>query len=220
MEQSRSEFLVYASRGKNAWWRYLLVCASAIAGSMIAVALGTSLLIATHVLGLSNLQNLQHPNDPAAFFLFTAATFGALTIGLAVSALLFQRKRPGDLIGRWRWQLFAAGFGLWMLAQAGATGIDFLLAPHGFSVTFSRATAGLAAFAAAGLIVQTFAEEFIFRGYLTQGFFLALKRPIPASVLSGLLFGALHIPNGAPQALNARSLRDTSVPMLPSAPAE
>ncbi len=53
------------------------------------------------------------------------------------------------------------------------------------------------------ILVQTFGEEFIFRGYLTQGFLLALKKPLPAAIASGLLFGSVHIPNGIPQALNA-----------------
>jgi len=47
-----------------------------------------------------------------------------------------------------------------------------------------------------------FAEEFIFRGYLTWAILLTLKKPLLAAV-SGLLFGALHIANGVPQAINA-----------------
>jgi len=35
-------------------------------------------------------------------------------------------------------------------------------------------------------------REFIFRGYITQGLLLALKRPWPAAIVSGLLFGSLH----------------------------
>jgi membrane protease YdiL (CAAX protease family) len=61
----------------------------------------------------------------------------------------------------------------------------------------------LALAAAAGLLVQTFCEEFFFRGLITQGLLLWLKRPWPAAIVSGLLFGALHIANGPQQALNA-----------------
>jgi membrane protease YdiL (CAAX protease family) len=170
---------------------------------MVLMILGSMALFATHVLDRGAVANLQHPTDATVFFLGVAAMFGALLIGLAISAALFQRKYPADMIGRWRWPLFAAGFGLWTIVQAGATLVDYILAPHGFSVTASHATAGLALFAALGLAVQTFTEEFIFRGYLTQGILLALKRPVPASILSGLIFGALHIPNGLPQAVSA-----------------
>ena len=51
--------------------------------------------------------------------------------------------------------------------------------------------------------MQTFAEEFVFRGYATQALLLATRRVPLAALLSGLLFGAMHIPNGAPQAVGA-----------------
>jgi membrane protease YdiL (CAAX protease family) len=38
---------------------------------------------------------------------------------------------------------------------------------------------------------------------MTQGLLLLLKKPLPAAIMSGLLFGSLHIANGIPQALNA-----------------
>jgi CAAX protease family protein len=204
MESQSSEFLAYASRGKNAWWRYLVVCISAIAIMMALLTVVTLALFVTGKLGSKAVEAIQHPTAPAPFFLWNVAgTFGALIIGLAVSAYFIQGKRPADLIGNWRWRLFAVGFGAWTLVQTAATAIDYLLAPHAFSVTVSHATAALALFAAIGLIVQTFTEEFIFRGYATQGIFLALKRPIPASIVSGLIFGALHYWNGIPQMISA-----------------
>jgi membrane protease YdiL (CAAX protease family) len=54
-----------------------------------------------------------------------------------------------------------------------------------------------------GIGIQTFSEELIFRGYATQGILLVFKKPLMAAIVSGLFFGAVHIPNGIPQALNA-----------------
>ncbi len=51
--------------------------------------------------------------------------------------------------------------------------------------------------------MQTFTEELIFRGWLTQGLLLWTRRPAVAAVIAGLLFGLLHIPNGLPQAAGA-----------------
>jgi membrane protease YdiL (CAAX protease family) len=107
------------------------------------------------------------------------------------------------VIGQWRWRLFAIGLGIWTACLVGTTAVDFLLRPGGFHWSATAATPGLAVAALIGLGAQTFTEEFVFRGYLTQGLLLATKRPIAASILSGLLFGSLHIPNGIPQALNA-----------------
>ena len=64
-----------------------------------------------------------------------------------------------------------------------------------------RPPQGLAIWAFTGLAIQTFAEEFVFRGYVTQALLLASRRPAVAALFSGLLFGALHIPNGTPQAI-------------------
>jgi membrane protease YdiL (CAAX protease family) len=77
------------------------------------------------------------------------------------------------------------------------------LAPAGFSISATARTPQLALWALIGLAPQVFAEEFIFRGYLTQGLLLATRRPPLAALFSGLVFGAMHIPNGWPQALGA-----------------
>ncbi len=198
-----NEFLELASRGRNAWWRYALSCAAAIVLATLVLMLASFGLMALHLLSRDIVAGLQHPTNAPIFFLGTAATFVALLTGLTASIAWLQRKRPSDVIGRWRWPLFLWGFGLWAVVQCVVTATDFLIAPRGFSLIASGGTAALAVFALIGLSVQTFAEEFMFRGYLTQGMLLAFKRPLPAAVVSGLLFGLLHIPNGLPQALNA-----------------
>jgi membrane protease YdiL (CAAX protease family) len=95
------------------------------------------------------------------------------------------------------------GAGLWLVALVLSALLDFLLAPGSFKVTLSSGSGVLAVSAALGLGLQTFTEEFVFRGYLTQGLWMATKRQWPTAILSGLMFGALHIPNGWPQAANA-----------------
>jgi membrane protease YdiL (CAAX protease family) len=95
------------------------------------------------------------------------------------------------------------GFGLWGVVLIVTTLLDVVIAPKGFHVAATAQTPVLALAAGAALLVQTFTEEFIFRGYATQGLLLAVRRLVPTAILSGLLFGALHIPNGAPQAANS-----------------
>jgi uncharacterized protein len=116
---------------------------------------------------------------------------------------LLQGKRFGDVVGRWNWKLFSWAVVFWVVVEILASGMDFLIAPNGFHITASDGTLDLALWALFGLSVQTFAEEFIFRGYLTQAFLLATKNPLAAALVSGLLFGAMHAPNGAPQAVAA-----------------
>lgn len=197
------EFLDFASRGKNAWWRYVLACVAAL---LIAVLLMAGVIAGFVALGVPAsrmIEGLRSPGSGTDFCLGVGLTFGILLIGLAISLAVFQRKVPGDVVGRWRWSLFAAGAGLWLVFSCLTSLLEFLIEPRGFVFSMSGATPTFALEAFAALSIQTFAEEFLFRGYLTQGMLLALKRPLPAAVLSGLLFGSLHIPNGLPQAVNA-----------------
>lgn len=196
-------YLEYASRGKNAWWRYLLCLALACLLAAVIMIGGVVVLMLAHLLPPDLATQIQHPESVAPFFLGFAASFGCVTVSLMAAAAIVHRKRPADIIGQWRWDYFAWGLGAWLVVQLALALIDFLIAPHGFAFSAKPGTWSLAAVALIGLPVQTFAEEFVFRGYLTQGLLLLFKKPLPAAIVSGLLFGALHISNGTPQALNA-----------------
>ena len=196
-------FLDYAARGRTAWWRYLSVSILAIASFVVLTAIALFAMIAAGVTPVTLTDALTRPDHPLAFFPASGLTFGALLLGLIGSARLLQAKRFGDIIGRWRWRFAARGAGLWLGVLIVGTLVDYAVDPTGFRITASPATGPLALAALFGLAIQTFAEEFIFRGYLTQGLLLAIRRPIVAALVSGALFGALHIPNGRPQALEA-----------------
>jgi membrane protease YdiL (CAAX protease family) len=196
-------YLEFASRGRNDWWRYILspILACLLTGLVLTVVMTALMLM--HGLPPELLTQIQKPKYVAPFFLGIAVSFGSLTAGLIIVVKVIHRKRAGDVVGQWRWDFFAWGLGAWLAAQAFLALIDLVIASHGFSISATRATASLAGMALVGVVVQTFAEEFVFRGYLTQGLLLALKKPAPAAIVSGLLFGSVHIPNGVPQALNA-----------------
>jgi len=196
-------YLAFAARGKNAWWRYVLCPILAVVlTTLMLIAVGVVLMVA-HLLPPDWAAQAQNPKSFFAFYISLVASFGGLTLGLMLAMWWVHGKRPSDVIGQWRWSFFAWGLGIWLLVQLVLSGIDFLIAPKGFSISADAGTLPLAGVALAGILIQTFAEEFIFRGYLTQGLMLALKKPLPTAVVSGLLFGALHIANGWPQALNA-----------------
>lgn len=196
-------YLAYASRGKNAWWRYLLCLVLACLVTTVMLMVIVVVLMLAHLLPSDLAAQVQHPETVTPFFLGIAASFGFLTIGLVLAMAVVHRKRPADVIGQWRWRFFAWGFGVWLVVQTVLALIDFLIAPRGFAFSAGPGTLSLAAVAFAAILIQTFSEEFIFRGYLTQGLLLLLKKPWPTAIVSGLLFGSLHIANGIPQALNA-----------------
>jgi membrane protease YdiL (CAAX protease family) len=196
-------YLDYARRGLNAWWRYLVAIVLAL---VIWIALDVVIVVGlmfSRLMPANVAAELTRPTHPVIFFVANGLAFATVVAGFAIAAWLVQHKRFVDIIGKWRWRRFALGAGVWTVCTVATTLADFVLRPGGFRWSATGATAELALAAAVGLGVQTFAEEFVFRGYLTQGLLLATKRPLVASVLSGLAFGALHIPNGVPQALNA-----------------
>jgi membrane protease YdiL (CAAX protease family) len=195
--------LEFAARGRTAWWRYLVATALAL---VIATVLSVVLIVAlmsAHLFPPDLANQLQRPTRPLTFFVATGLEFGLLLIGFVLAIRLVQAKRFSDIVGDWSWRSFAWACGIWAGFQLLSTLADFLIAPRGFSVSATSSTAILAISAFAGLAVQTFTEEFVFRGYLTQAMLLATRRPLVAATVSGMLFGALHIPNGLVQAFGA-----------------
>jgi membrane protease YdiL (CAAX protease family) len=198
-----SPYLDYARRGENAWWRYLAAIVLALfAGIALEVAIVLAML-ALHLAPQDFATELVKPTHPVVFFLGNGVAFAIVLATFAAAIRLLHGKSPADVIGEWRWGRFAAGLGLWTGCLVLLSLADFAIRPGGFRWSADAQTPALALSALVGLGVQTFTEEFVFRGYLTQGLLLAVKRPWPAAVLSGIVFGAMHIPNGVPQWANA-----------------
>ena len=196
-------WLEYAARGRNALWRYIVATPLAL---LIAIVLGVLLGLSLMLSRLASPQAIAQVNDPsrpAPFFIGVFVSFSLVLAGFVAALWLVHGKRFGDVLGRWRWGAVVTGAAVWGLAQIVATAADLVVAPHALRVSASSASLVLAMVATPALVLQTFTEEFIFRGYITQGLFLALRRPLPTSMLSGAVFAAVHIPNGAPQAIGA-----------------
>jgi membrane protease YdiL (CAAX protease family) len=203
MSRTVSQYLDFARRGRNDWWLYI---AAPTAGLILWFLLIVGLTVAAMVMRVlpADFSDLaKDPSHPALFYSFTGLVFAGLTLGVALAAWVIQGKRPSDIIGAWRWRDVAIGAGLWLIVCVVGALIDYAVRPGAFRLTLSPATATLALFAIPSLGVQTFCEEFLFRGYVTQGLLLATKRPLVTALVSGAIFASLHIPNGWPQAGSA-----------------
>lgn len=197
------DFAQYARRGRNGPVRYGLALAL---GLVLSVVLGAAVLLPLQLAGLLPVDLATRMTDasaPEVFFPATGVMFGCLLLGCVLAARWVQGKRLRDIVGAWRWRLFGLGLALWTLVLVAGAGADALLAPEGFSFTATPQTLSVAGLALVALVPQVFAEEFIFRGWITQGLLLALKRPWPTAIVSGIVFGSVHIPNGLPQAASA-----------------
>lgn len=200
-------FLDYARRGENAWWRYLT---ATIAALLLTLAVGVAAVMALTLSGAVSADVVQSaltsPADAPRFFAANGLLFGLILAAFAVAVVWIHRKPSLDLLGRWSWRDYGLGAAVWVGALVVLSGVDYLIAPADFSFNGSARTLSLLVWAGAGLLVQTFAEEYIFRGYATQGLLLAIKNPYATAAVSGLVFGAIHIPNGLPQAAAATAL--------------
>lgn len=197
-------FLDYAARGKNSFWRYLVAWPLGVALFLLLVTGVLIPLMLLHWLPATLVTDLQSAAHPVTFYIGDVLlSFGGLLLGFMAAIYLLHRKSPADILGRWSWPQFARGAGLWLLFVVVVALIDFGLQPGGYRLTVNSLTPTILAVALPGLAVQTLAEEFVFRGYLTQGLLLWLKRPWLVSVLSGLVFGAMHISNSPASAVAA-----------------
>jgi membrane protease YdiL (CAAX protease family) len=196
-------YLDLARRGRTAWWCYVLTPVAAVALWVLAIVAVFAAAFVAHLVPADFTQFATDPSHPAYFYGFTGLVFGALAIAFAIAAWAIHGKGFMDIVGPWKWRQFAAGAGLWLVLCAAAAGVDFLVRPSGFRLTLGPQTLALALIATPCLAAQTFCEEFVFRGYATQGLALGLKRPMAAAALSAAIFALFHIPNGVPQAANA-----------------
>lgn len=198
-----AQFVANARAGRTPWWGWVLAPILALILWVAAATIPFVIALFTHLASQSDLKHAADPAFPLAFYGFTGVVFGGLALAWLLAAWLIQAKRPSALIGRWSWSQFALAAGLWLGLCLVGTAIDYVIWPGGFRLTVSAQTGAMALVAVPSLAVQTFCEELIFRGYVTSGVWLAVKRPLVAAVISGVIFAGLHIPNGVPQAAGA-----------------
>ena len=203
MSRGVSKFLEFARRGRNDWWRYIATPVVGVGAWLVLVTGGTLAAMFGHILSPNFAGEASDPSHPVVFYTFTGLIFAGFAIAFAAAARLIQGKRFTDLVGEWRWGDIATGAGFWLVVCIAGAAIDYAIRPSAFRLTLGPQTGLLALFAIPSLGAQTFCEEFLFRGYATQGLLLATKRPVVASLISGAIFASLHIPNGWPQAAGA-----------------
>jgi membrane protease YdiL (CAAX protease family) len=194
-----------ADHGRHAWWRYLVTLVWSFFVQIAVAVVVFIIVILGGVPAATLIAASRSPAQPLWFFTIVGVSFAGWLVGIWSGAWIFNKKPARDFLAGWRWPLFFAGVAIWLAVSLGDAGLDYVLKPSGFILKASL-TPAVVAVVALGIAVQTFAEEFVFRGYATQGFLHLMKRPVPAAVLSGLLFGVCHIPNGWIQAINAAVL--------------
>lgn len=196
-------FIEQSIREDNKFWKYIL-------GSVLIVVVWTigqlPLLFAVMIQSMADGNGFPLDettlmttldSNTTLFLLMLSTVFAIAGVYIAQS---FIHKQPLLLMLTTRpkldWNRIFFAFIVWAILSALSAIADYLMSPADFVVQF-KPVPFLILFVIAVLMVpiQTSSEEFLFRGYLMQGFGgLARNRWIPL-VLTSVIFGLLHIAN-------------------------
>ena len=131
-------------------------------------------------------------NTPGAVLL-VLATFSGMAIGPMIAAKVLHKRPAATVFGPWRGVL--RGFGLGAGVVGGIIGLSVLLIDPGYAPVPNVDASVWLTFlplALLGLLIQTGAEEVLFRGYLQQQLAARFKSPLIWAVLPSAIFGLLH----------------------------
>ncbi len=201
-ELTSIEFLKNASQGKNNWWRYLITI-GATWGVQIFLGFIIGILLVIYILmqGFPVTSYNEYINNPFFILLLTLFGFMASYIALYAGMRFIHKRKFISFIttkSKINWMRVLKGAGIWFAILGAYTLITYLIAPEGYKFTFNSSTFGI--FFIISLItfpIQASFEELFFRGYLMQGFGVLFKKPIFPLLATSIIFGLVHVMNGA-----------------------
>lgn len=194
-----------ALKGKNAFWRYLVMFVVVFAATNTIGAL--PLVIAIIVKGLNNPEMLDSAGanvldlsvygiDPNTGLLLMLFPF---IIGLLTLYLLMKPLHGRSFIslfnggGNIRWKKFFMSALVWLLLMGVYLHFSMLSDPDNFELNNTSASLIWLVLIAVLLIpFQTAFEELLFRGYLMQGAGAWFRNKWMPLILTSLLFGLMH----------------------------
>ncbi len=195
-----SRYLQVARQGKNQVWRYVLGLVLSLVGWQVVGMIPFVVAIAVY-----HGANQTRPSPDGPFttmmgdFVLLNVMFWFLIASLCVVIKGLHQRPFMTLVSADRtlsWRRIWQGFLAWGVLLAIATGIDFLLNPQDYQVTFEADRWFLLLPIALILTpIQTTAEELFFRGYLLQGLGQLTQQPFILLSVSGILFTIPHLLN-------------------------
>ncbi len=196
-------FIQQAVSEENKFWKYLIGSVVVIAASFIGQL---PLVIALLFKSFATDDAFPTTNEEVTKYLDSNLTLFLLMISFvfALAALFgWQRvihKQSINSLTNTRkkidWKRIFFAFGLWAAFLVIVTAADYIMEPENYQINFQLFPFLILAVIAIVMIpIQTSTEEYIFRGYLMQGFgILAGNRWFPL-LMTSLIFGLMHIAN-------------------------
>ncbi len=196
----KSLFIKQALKSKNPFWMYLLGSFIIIIFNLIGQLPLSFVLMkeATAALASDPMEILRDlDKNIQLFLLLIPFAVGFLGLWLVV-VKLHERSLVSITTARPKvdWSRVVFTFLLWSVITSALLGLDFFLNSESFSWNFdSKKFVVLFLIAIVFIPIQTSLEEFIFRGYLMQGFGGLFKNAWAPLLMTSFIFGVLHLFN-------------------------
>jgi membrane protease YdiL (CAAX protease family) len=207
---SKSVFLNQAIKGKNTWWRTILVVFSIVIGQVLGTVgfelyyIGSNpQLSPKEILEISSRSDISTFTEVLVIFLVTLLLFWAC------HAWLHKRSAKSTVFAgaNFSWRLYFQGFLSYTLILFIVLLLTSQKELNTFVSNFSpEKFMPLALLGFVSFGIQSFTEEVLFRGYAFQ---LISRNKIPmivAIIIQSVIFGLLHLPSGIANCLNATAI--------------
>jgi membrane protease YdiL (CAAX protease family) len=196
-------FIEQGVNSENKFWKYLvgslvIILASFIGQIPLLVGFKYEVMINGSAYPSSN-EDMMHFLEPNLTLFLILVSFVFTLIGVYyVVRFLHNQTMLSVTTSRKKmdWSRFFFAFSLWAIFTVVSTLLFYLVSPDDFIINFKPVPFAILVLIGSVLIpIQTSAEEYVFRGYLMQGFAnLAKNRWFPL-LMTSIIFGAMHLSN-------------------------
>lgn len=194
-------FLLKAFFKGNEFWKYIIGTLIIIVVSVI----GQLPLMGAIVYKLSsegksfyNIDEAQmmHVLDKNSTLFFMLLSFAFVFFAMPLITKWLHRQPFKDMLTsrlKFDWKRVFFSFSIWAVFQIAITIVTYYISPEDYKWNFQLVPFLILLLISVLMIpLQTSAEEFIFRGYLMQGFGVLAKHRWVPLILTSVLFGGLH----------------------------
>ena len=193
-------FLEQVDLSKNPFWKYILGSFVIIIFSVIGQLPLTYVLIESGsvIHGADPMYMLRNLDKNLQLFLLLIP----FAVGLLGFWLVIKKLNERSLLSvttsrsKIDWSRVFYAFAIWGMFSIVLIVGDYFIAPDSYELNFNAKSFAILFVIAVALIpIQTSLEEYIFRGYLMQGFAGLFKNRCGPLVMTSIIFGCLHLFN-------------------------
>ena len=192
----------------NRFWKYIVGSIAVIGASVIGqIPFGIAIAVK------AAMNNMPMPTGTEMMTILESnltlflmlISFPVALLGLYLIVKFFHRQSFLQITtsrNKIDWSRVFFAFGIWAVISIASVGIDYIANPENYELNFKAVPFLILAVIAIILIpLQTSTEEYVFRGYLMQGFGVLAKNRWFPLLMTSVIFGSMHIFNPEVQKL-------------------